>query len=322
MGNNRKLDLSLIDKKWYENLPEEQVIEPANLPQDKITEDDFEPITVKKEPYLPGDEIIKVVNLSITLGRPLLLQGEPGCGKTRLAYFIAYALGLPLEVSYIKSTSRAKDLLYTYDAVARLYDAQIKRKASNEQLNKRKYIELGPLGRAILRAQAGRRSVVLIDEIDKADIDFPNDLLWELDQLEFTISELGEEYKAGDDPNVRPIVIITDNEEKALPVAFLRRCIFHYMEFPKSIERLQEIISLHYQVTSPLTAKAINVIENLRHLDLKKKPGLSELIDWVGFAHASNLSEKDLENLEYIGAILKHKQDQVSAKKGLSKEKE
>jgi MoxR-like ATPase len=320
MGS-RKLDVSLLDKKWYEDLPEMQKIEPANLSKDKIINHNFEPLSVKKEPYLPSEEIIKVVNLSITLGRPLLLQGEPGCGKTRLAYFIAYALGLPLEISYIKSTSRAKDLLYNYDAVARLYDAQIKKRASEEQLDKRKYIELGPLGRAIVRAQAGRRSVVLIDEIDKADIDFPNDLLWELDQLEFAIPELGEEYMAGDDPTVRPIVIVTDNEEKALPVAFLRRCIFHYMEFPKSLEKLQEIIALHHSVEAPLSTKAIEIIEKLRDLDLKKKPGLSELIDWVSFAQASNLSEKDLENLEYVGAVLKHNQDQVSAEKYLAKEK-
>ncbi|NJM73212.1 MAG: MoxR family ATPase [Scytonema sp. RU_4_4] len=165
-------------------------------------------ITIYKEPYLPDDKLVEAVNLAIALGRPLLLQGEPGCGKTRLAYAVAYALGLPLEVSYIKSTSRAQDLLYTYDAVNRLYDAQLGAEGLRSREIKN-YICLGPLGRAIARAQYGRRSVVLIDEIDKADLDFPNDLLWELDRLEFCVSEAPDIYYAvGDNPALRPIVFV------------------------------------------------------------------------------------------------------------------
>lgn len=260
---------------------------------------------------MPDPKLKEAVDLAIALGRPLLLQGEPGCGKTRLAYAVAYALGLPLETSYIKSTSRAQDLLYTYDAVNRLYDAQIGAEQSKDVQH---YIRLGPLGRAIARAQHGRRSVVLIDEIDKADLDFPNDLLWELDRLEFRVTEAPEmHYVVGDDPALRPIVFVTHNEEKALPAAFLRRCIFHYIEFPDTEERLQQVLTTQQIQNIELSRKAIEVILELRQLDLSKKPGLSELLDWVGYLEAVQTPIEQLASLPSIGALLKQEGDRQRA---------
>jgi len=272
------------------------------------------------EPYRPSEKLIDAVNLSITLGRPLLLQGEPGCGKTRLAYSIAYELGLPLERCTVKSTSRAQDLLYSYEAIARLYDAQLGDKGpiSNGQLrfeDIRNYITLRPLGKAIAAAQYGQRSVVLIDEIDKADIDFPNDLLWELNRMEFEVSEepsvnFGHSSDNYKESLLRPIVVVTHNEEKALPDAFLRRCIFHYIEFPE--DNLEEILQLHRVDNGPLSAKVIDLICKLRSRDdLIKKPGISELLDWVGYLDLVNAPIEQLESFPYIGAILKNRQDQI-----------
>ena len=271
--------------------------------------------SIEKEFYLPDPKLMEAVDLAIALGRPLLLQGEPGCGKTRLAYAVAYALGLPLEESYIKSTSRAQDLLYTYDAVNRLYDAQLGEKAEQNSREIQNYIRLGPLGRALARAQYGRRSVVLIDEIDKADLDFPNDLLWELDRLEFKVTEDPEIHYSvpKDKPELRPIVFVTHNKEKALPTAFLRRCIFHYLEFPGSQERLQEILQTQGIQNEALGQKAIEVILKLRELDLSKRPGLSELLDWVGYLEAVQMSVERLEELPHIGALLKQESDKKRA---------
>ncbi|NMF67553.1 AAA family ATPase, partial [Brasilonema octagenarum] len=196
-----------------------------------------------------------------------------------------------------KSTSRAQDLLYTYDAVNRVYDAQL----GPEGLRSREiknYICLGPLGRAIARAQYGRHSVVLIDEIDKADLDFPNDLLWELDRLEFRVTEAPDIYYAvGDNPALRPIVFVTHNEEKALPTAFLRRCIFHYVEFPETEELLQQVLATHEISNQELSEKAIEVLLQLRKLDLSKRPGLSELLDWVGYLEAVKTPVEELDKL-------------------------
>lgn len=298
----------------YDQLPDTQAIEDPDIDPVPVTNPPIK--TVAKELYLPDDKLKEAVDLAIALGRPLLLQGEPGCGKTRLAYAVAYALGLPLETSHIKSTSRAQDLLYTYDAVNRLYDAQV---GSEQSKDVKQYIRLGPLGRAIARAQYGRRSVVLIDEIDKADLDFPNDLLWELDRLEFRVTEAPEmHYAVGDNPALRPIVFVTHNEEKALPTAFLRRCIFHYIEFPDTEERLQQVLATQQVQNLELSRKAIEVILQLRQLDLSKKPGLSELLDWVGYLEAVQKPIEDLASLPSFGALLKQEGDRQRAMEALA----
>jgi MoxR-like ATPase len=228
---------------------------------------------------------------------------------------------LPLEVSYIKSTTRAQDLLYTYDAVKRLYDAQLGADGYKDEdgtplsRNIANYIHLGPLGRAIARAQYGRRSAVLIDEIDKADLDFPNDLLWELDRLEFQVAEATEtHYAVGDEPQLRPLVFITHNEEKPLPTPFLRRCIFHFIEFPEDVGRLQKILETQQITNQDLSEKAISVLLRLRQLDLSKRPGLSELLDWVGYLEAVKMPPEELEKLPKLGALLKQQQDQRRAR--------
>jgi MoxR-like ATPase len=270
--------------------------------------------TVTAEVYKPGADLVRVTDLAIALQRPLLLQGEPGCGKTRLAHSLAYALRLPLEVAYVKSTSRAQDLLYTYDAVRRLYDSQLGEngpRASNGSALARdpgNYIELGPLGRAIARAEYGRRSVVLIDEIDKADLDFPNDLLWELDRMEFDVLEAPE--KSGRAGNIRPIVVITHNEEKPLPPAFLRRCLYHYVDFPQTRAEVEQILQLHGITDQPLAAKAVEIIEALRKRDLTKKPGLVELIDWVRYGQARGVQPGELAKIPNMEVLLKDRTDQ------------
>lgn len=278
---------------------------------------------VKEEIYKPGPDLIRVTDLAIALQRPLLLQGEPGCGKTRLAHSLAYSLGLPLEVAYVKSTSRAQDLLYSYDAVRRLYDSQLgengPRAATGAPLARDpgNYIELGPLGRAIARAEFGRRSVVLIDEIDKADLDFPNDLLWELDRMEFQVTEAPQESrKAGE---LRPIVVITHNEEKPLPPAFLRRCVYFYVDFPGTRAEVEAILELHGIINKPLAARAVEVMEDLRKRDLIKKPGLSELIDWVRFEQGRGTSPADLPKLRNMEVLLKERTDQDRVRKEVAK---
>lgn len=284
--------------------------------------------TVEREPYEPDSGLVAAVNLAIALGRPLLLQGEPGCGKTRLAYAIAYALGLPLEEGYIKSTSRGQDLLYRYDAVNRLYDVQLGASGPHDENGLPRcqqianYITLGPLGRAITRADyrlhQPQRSVVLIDEIDKADLEFPNDLLLELDRLEFQIAEAPEiRFKADAQANLRPIVIITHNEDSELPTAFLRRCVFHYVEFPASESVLRQILKLHHPDSEALTAEAIEVVLRLRELKLEKKPGISELIDWVGYMTAMKIPVKQLATLPYSDLLLKKRGDQIIAQRDL-----
>jgi MoxR-like ATPase len=299
------------------NAPEERSIEDPNVAS--VAKTGFPRRKIRREPYLPGAELARVVNLAVALGRPLLLQGEPGCGKTQLAHSVAYAFGFPLEVAYVKSTSRAQDLLYTYDAVARLYDSQlgVKEAAGNKGKARARsaanYVVLAPLGRAIARASHSRRSVVLIDEIDKADLDFPNDLLWELDRMEFAVPEapkLGQ--NAG---GLRPIVIITHNEEKPLPPAFLRRCVYHYVEFPETREQLERILKAHQIKDDALMKKSIEVIGRLRAMDLSKKPGLTELIDWVSYEQARNATPEQMEKLSNMEALLKDRGDQERARR-------
>src|SRR6266700_732455 len=210
-------------------------------------------------PYLPDDALVEAVNLAIYLKRPLLIKGEPGCGKTRLARAVAYELNLPYESWHIKSTSRARDGLYTYDTVGRLRDAQlaIAGRMIEEDIHRiddpEYYVKWGPLGNAFYNEQ---RTVVLIAEIDKADIDFPNDLLLELDERRFVVEETGQKIQAKE--RAEPIVFITSNDEKDLPDAFLRRCLFHYIEFPR-LERLVEIVKLHFHDASDdLVIKAVD----------------------------------------------------------------
>ncbi|MGB3790654.1 MAG: MoxR family ATPase [Phormidesmis sp.] len=262
-------------------------------------------------PYLPNDNLIESVNLTLQLGRPLLLKGEPGCGKTRLAYDLAYELGLPFETWYIKSTSRARDGLYTYDTIGRLRDAQlavspvIKPKDVSRIGDPAAYIKWGPVGRAFRNEQ---RTVLLIDEIDKADIDFPNDLLLELDESRFDVEETDETIVA----KQQPIVLITSNDEKALPSAFLRRCLFHYVEFPNDA-RLMQIIQQFFPTASlELMQKAVARFIALRQEMNKDKAGkkasTSELIDWFDILrrHPEDEALKKLEGkLPYPGLLLK-----------------
>ena len=245
-----------------------------------------------REPYIPSPELVEAVNLTIFLKkRPLLLKGEPGTGKTRLARAVAYELGLRYESWYIQSTTKAKDGCYTYDAIARLHDAQLAR-LDEQKLSKVdnlwNYIKLGPLGRAFENSQ---RTVVLIDEIDKADLDFPNDLLQVLDEKRFTIPEIKVKKKEAEKEyeikaKEPPIIFITSNDEKDLPDAFLRRCLFHYIEFPKEVE-LINIIKAHFPQTPPeVIQTAVKRFDKLRKQMERdsgrtgKKVSTSELIDW------------------------------------------
>ena len=317
----RAIDPTLSYAAALKRAPAEREVEDTNVR--RVEQDQYPTKTVQCETYLPNDELVRVVDLAVALGRPLLLQGEPGCGKTRLAHSIAYALGLPLEAATVKSTSRAQDLLYTYDAVARLYDSQLGAEGPKDKKGKpiarspSNYIALAPLGRAITRAGYGRRSVVLLDEIDKADLDYPNDLLFELDRMEFEVPEAPElGRKAGD---LRPIVVVTHNEEKPLPPAFLRRCVYHYVEFPKTRAQLEDILALHGIKRDELMTKSIAVIEDLRSKDLNKKPGLTELIDWVWYQQALKTSPDALAKLDNIQALLKDRADQERARREIEK---
>lgn len=296
-------------------LPESQWIEVAEVAE---VGEEYRTHEVRREPYIASPELAKAVNLAIALGRPLLLQGDPGAGKTRLAHALAYALELPLEQAHIKSTSRGQDLLYSYDAIRRLFDVQTAEPGQRrEALEPSRYVRLGPLGRAIARATFGRRSVLLIDEIDKADIDFPNDLLRELDRLAFDVAEVPDmSYAVAEDkPELRPIIVVTNNEEKTLPDAFLRRCVFHYVEFPSQREDLERILELHEVQDQALSAAAVEVLLELRELDLTKKPGLSELLDWVHYLEAVGATPDQLRSVPHPGALVKQYGDALKVRR-------
>lgn len=253
------------------------------------------------ENYIASDELIRSVNIAAALKKPLLLKGEPGTGKTMLAEAIAKSLGMDLLIWNIKSTTKAQDGLYVYDTVQRLYDSQFGEKGVDDI---KKYIKMGKLGEAFRRKE---QVVLLIDEIDKADLEFPNDLLWELDQMEFYIPETGETVKA----EVRPIVIITSNAEKELPDAFLRRCIFHYIAFPDK-EMMERIVRAHYPDMEDVLIKGVlDAFYRLRNLQgMSKKPGTSELLDWILALKIGGVPVEKLEKeLPFAGVLLKKTED-------------
>ena len=256
--------------------------------------------------YISTDDLTLAVNASITLERPLLVKGEPGTGKTELARQIASSLGLPIIEWNIKSTTKAQQGLYEYDAVSRLRDSQL----GDERVKEiRNYIKKGKIWEAF---ENTGKSVLLIDEIDKADIEFPNDLLQELDKMEFFVYETGETIKSVE----RPIVIITSNNEKELPDAFLRRCFFHFIQFPEK-DTLESIVQVHFpNVKKTLLDEALNQFFEVREVPgLKKKPSTSEMLDWLKLLLSEDVDASDLKSdgknilPKLHGALLKNEQD-------------
>ncbi len=257
--------------------------------------------------YIATEDLQMAVNAAVTLERPLLIKGEPGTGKTMLAEEVAAALGRPLINWHIKSTSKAQQGLYEYDAVSRLRDSQLGDEKVRDIGN---YIKRGKLWDAF---ETDERVVLLIDEIDKADIEFPNDLLTELDQMEFFVYETGETVRAKN----RPIVIITSNNEKELPDAFLRRCFFHFISFPDR-DTMERIVKVHHpRIKQELISEALDIFFNVREVPgLKKKPTTSELIDWLKLLMADDIPDEILKERDptraippLYGALLKNEQD-------------
>jgi len=259
--------------------------------------------------YVASEELMASVNVAIALKKPLLIKGEPGTGKTMLAEAVAKSLGKKLIIWNIKSTTKAQDGLYMYDTIQRLYDGQFGEAGVDDIAH---YIKLGKLGEAF---EAQEQVVLLIDEIDKADLEFPNDLLWELDQMEFYIHETKRTVKA----KQRPIVIITSNAEKELPDAFLRRCIFHYIDFPDET-LMEEIVRTHYpDVEDKLLKNAMEVFYNIRSLrDIRKKPSTSELIDWINALQIGGISADEIRaKLPFVGVVVKKDEDLETVRKKL-----
>ncbi len=257
--------------------------------------------------YVATEDLKVAVNAAIALERPLLIKGEPGTGKTVLAYEVAKALNAPLLTWHIKSTTKAHQGLYEYDAVTRLRDSQL---GDERVKDVRNYIKHGKLWEAF---EAPERPVLLIDEIDKADIEFPNDLLQELDRMEFFVYETNETIKAA----VRPVVIITSNNEKELPDAFLRRCFFHYIRFPE-VETMNAIVDVHFPgIKKKLVSEALRIFYDMRKVPgLKKKPSTSELLDWLKLLLVEDIDEETLRERDPTklipplhGALLKNEQD-------------
>lgn len=251
--------------------------------------------------YILSDALREIVNAAIVLQRPLLLKGEPGTGKTELAQVIAEDLNLRLLRWNIKSTTKATDGLYVYDTVQRLNDSRFHDK---DVADIRQYIKLGKLGEAL---RSEEQVVLLIDEIDKADLEFPNDLLFELDQMSFDIAETGEHIKA----KHRPIVVITSNSEKELPDAFLRRCLFHYIDFPDSA-MMEKIARVHFpDLRSSLLSQIVARFYLIRQKhELKKRPSTSELLDWIQAIVAGGISEGELnKRFPFLGVLLKTEDD-------------
>ena len=256
--------------------------------------------------YIASDDLAMAVNAAMTLERPLLVKGEPGTGKTELARQVAESMGMELIEWHIKSTTKAAQGLYEYDAVSRLRDSQLGDERVHDIAN---YIKRGKLWEAF---EAEKRVVLLIDEVDKADIEFPNDLLQELDRMEFHVYETGQTVRA----EKRPVVIITSNNEKELPDAFLRRCFFHYIRFPEP-DVLKQIVAVHFPDIKPaLLAEALTRFYDIREqTGLKKKPSTSEVLDWLKLLLAEDLTAEDLKKdganalPRLHGALLKNEQD-------------
>ncbi len=256
--------------------------------------------------YVASEQLLNAVNVAITLKKPLLIKGEPGTGKTMLAEAIAKALDKKLIIWNIKSTTKAQDGLYMYDTIQRLYDGQFGEEGVDDIA---RYIKLGKLGEAF---ESDDQVVLLIDEIDKADLEFPNDLLWELDQMEFYIHETKRTVKAKN----RPIVIITSNAEKELPDAFLRRCIFHYIDFPDA-ELMEEIVRVHLpDVKENVLKNAFEVFYDIRAMrDIRKKPSTSELIDWINVLQIAGIPAEEIrKSLPFVGVIVKKDEDLETVK--------
>ena len=251
--------------------------------------------------YVASQQLMASVNVAIALQKPLLIKGEPGTGKTMLAQAVARSLDKELIIWNIKSTTKAQDGLYMYDTIQRLYDGQFGEEGVDDIAH---YIKLGKLGEAF---ESDKQVILLIDEIDKADLEFPNDLLWELDQMEFYIHETKRTVKA----KQRPIVIITSNAEKELPDAFLRRCIFHYIDFPDEA-LMEEIVRTHYpDVEEHLLKNAMDVFYRIRAIrDIRKKPSTSELIDWINALQIGGIpADRIRADLPFVGVIVKKDED-------------